>query len=362
METAFNIATSVNLVNSKSENFFFTMAHFNREYANSTASGSLLTSDPILTGGASTGGALPGKPVAEERPRKNTPRPSGSTRTSVTGAVSEQERNVFLTSYLEAALFAMSDVQNQAESPSSGTKRRRKNVGDTSREIGDRDTGRKSGETNKDTGKTGKETEETGKETGDGDRKNDSVERVKDIERGKDIVAAETPLGGERSVRVRSRNSSATPLIEEPPGFWRRCLRIRRRGNRFPLKNDLARKGKNFVVFVEGDFVRICINDDYVRRLMFEICQRCDAVVFFRVSPQEKGKVVSMVRDLDPRATTLAIGDGANDCTMISTAHVGVGIKGKEGMQAFSVRTTNTHMHAHTVTCMHTLLHACTHC
>jgi len=31
---------------------------------------------------------------------------------------------------------------------------------------------------------------------------------------------------------------------------------------------------------------------------------------------------------------TLAIGDGANDISMIQAAHVGIGINGKEGMQA----------------------------
>ena len=31
---------------------------------------------------------------------------------------------------------------------------------------------------------------------------------------------------------------------------------------------------------------------------------------------------------------TLAIGDGGNDVAMIQEAHVGVGISGKEGMQA----------------------------
>ena len=31
---------------------------------------------------------------------------------------------------------------------------------------------------------------------------------------------------------------------------------------------------------------------------------------------------------------TLAIGDGANDVSMIQAAHVGVGISGNEGMQA----------------------------
>ncbi len=30
----------------------------------------------------------------------------------------------------------------------------------------------------------------------------------------------------------------------------------------------------------------------------------------------------------------LAVGDGANDVSMIQTAHVGVGVRGKEGLQA----------------------------
>lgn len=36
----------------------------------------------------------------------------------------------------------------------------------------------------------------------------------------------------------------------------------------------------------------------------------------------------------DYEPVTLAIGDGANDCSMIQEAHVGVGIIGKEGKQA----------------------------
>lgn len=44
--------------------------------------------------------------------------------------------------------------------------------------------------------------------------------------------------------------------------------------------------------------------------------------------------------DLVKKATrriTLSIGDGANDCNMILRAHIGVGIKGNEGNQAFNV-------------------------
>jgi phospholipid-transporting ATPase len=37
------------------------------------------------------------------------------------------------------------------------------------------------------------------------------------------------------------------------------------------------------------------------------------------------------IREKDPLATTLAIGDGANDVNMITAAHVGIGISGLEG-------------------------------
>lgn len=46
--------------------------------------------------------------------------------------------------------------------------------------------------------------------------------------------------------------------------------------------------------------------------------------------------VVSMVKQFEG-SVTLAIGDGANDCGMILSADVGVGLRGAEGMQAFSV-------------------------
>jgi phospholipid-transporting ATPase len=41
-----------------------------------------------------------------------------------------------------------------------------------------------------------------------------------------------------------------------------------------------------------------------------------------------------MVKDKMPGKATLAIGDGANDVSMITAAHIGVGISGLEGQQA----------------------------
>ncbi len=41
-----------------------------------------------------------------------------------------------------------------------------------------------------------------------------------------------------------------------------------------------------------------------------------------------------MVQKALPSKITLAIGDGANDVAMLMKAHIGIGIAGKEGMQA----------------------------
>merc|ERR1712032_1214337 len=50
-----------------------------------------------------------------------------------------------------------------------------------------------------------------------------------------------------------------------------------------------------------------------------------------RLSPLQKKQLVQLVRRMDKKAVTLAIGDGANDVPMIQGAHIGVGIRGKEG-------------------------------
>ncbi|EEB16029.1 ATPase, class I, type 8B, putative [Pediculus humanus corporis] len=70
-----------------------------------------------------------------------------------------------------------------------------------------------------------------------------------------------------------------------------------------------------------------------LEQLFLEITCSCKSVICCRVTPLQKAKVVEMIKK-NKRAVTLAIGDGANDVSMIKAAHIGVGISGQEGMQA----------------------------
>ena len=71
------------------------------------------------------------------------------------------------------------------------------------------------------------------------------------------------------------------------------------------------------------------------RRQLLAIGQACRSVIACRLTPVQKQQLVALVKfDSVPRSTTLSIGDGANDVSMIREADVGIGIIGKEGKQA----------------------------
>lgn len=70
-----------------------------------------------------------------------------------------------------------------------------------------------------------------------------------------------------------------------------------------------------------------------IERDFLDLSVMCKAVICCRVSPLQKAMVVKLVKR-HLKALLLAIGDGANDVSMIQAAHVGVGISGMEGQQA----------------------------
>jgi phospholipid-translocating ATPase len=68
--------------------------------------------------------------------------------------------------------------------------------------------------------------------------------------------------------------------------------------------------------------------------LFVDLAILADSVICCRASPSQKAGLVNAIRERVPESVTLAIGDGANDIAMIQEAHVGIGITGKEGLQA----------------------------
>uniref|UniRef100_A0A8C2WCM0 ATPase phospholipid transporting 11A n=1 Tax=Cyclopterus lumpus TaxID=8103 RepID=A0A8C2WCM0_CYCLU len=69
--------------------------------------------------------------------------------------------------------------------------------------------------------------------------------------------------------------------------------------------------------------------------IFLEICRNCSAVLCCRMAPLQKAQVQkTLIKASKEHPITLAIGDGANDVSMILEAHVGIGIMGKEGRQA----------------------------
>ncbi|XP_065668922.1 phospholipid-transporting ATPase VA isoform X2 [Hydra vulgaris] len=64
-----------------------------------------------------------------------------------------------------------------------------------------------------------------------------------------------------------------------------------------------------------------------------EIARYCESVICCRAAPLQKAAVVSLIRE-NLKVMSLAIGDGANDVSMLQMAEIGVGIAGEEGVQA----------------------------
>jgi phospholipid-translocating ATPase len=87
------------------------------------------------------------------------------------------------------------------------------------------------------------------------------------------------------------------------------------------------------------------------RDMFYRLILRIDSVICCRASPAQKALLVRAVRKASSSSArrwlpsfcsatgplTLAIGDGANDLAMLAAAHVGVGISGREGLQAARV-------------------------
>ncbi|KAK8703459.1 hypothetical protein V6N13_047118 [Hibiscus sabdariffa] len=88
----------------------------------------------------------------------------------------------------------------------------------------------------------------------------------------------------------------------------------------------------HLALIIDGNSLVYILEKDLESEL-FDIATSCKVVLCCRVAPLQKAGIVDLIKSRTDDMT-LAIGDGANDVSMIQMADVGVGICGQEGRQA----------------------------
>ena len=103
------------------------------------------------------------------------------------------------------------------------------------------------------------------------------------------------------------------------------------------IKEYKNNKNNQHALIVSGDSLVKITSHEKVWNKFMALADKMNVVIAWRVSPKQKSEIVLIMKNRFPDKTTLAIGDGANDVNMITTADVGVGISGVEGQQASRV-------------------------
>lgn len=109
------------------------------------------------------------------------------------------------------------------------------------------------------------------------------------------------------------------------------------------VMEDIQAESVHSVVVVDGHTLSVIENSEELCAQFYAVVPLVDSVICCRASPAQKALLVKTVRSRlrkmkgAHRGLTLAIGDGANDLAMIQASHVGIGISGKEGLQAARV-------------------------
>ena len=198
----------------------------------------------------------------------------------------------------------------------------------------------------------------------DGDNKNE--EKKNDInnneEKKNKIVENKEDIISTNSLDKKEINNDNKEITKEKSS-------IDKENNNIQEKNNFPSKFALIISSDESDELNILSLNYELEILFYELSSRCNSVLCCRVSPIQKAKMVHLIQrftklehkkgsnyykylnqnqkfseeqnsnktrmnPLRDSVITLAIGDGANDVNMITSAHVGVGIIGLEGKQA----------------------------
>ena len=94
-------------------------------------------------------------------------------------------------------------------------------------------------------------------------------------------------------------------------------------------------ESQHLIVIIDGETLTHILGVPAMEELFLSLTCTCKSVLACRTSPEQKRLLVKLVKKgVKPTPVTLAIGDGANDVSMIQEAQVGIGISGREGTQA----------------------------
>ena len=105
--------------------------------------------------------------------------------------------------------------------------------------------------------------------------------------------------------------------------------------NEFVIQNEnLMAQGKKRAMVIENVALSHIMESSHTEMNFVRVSKTCEAVICCRLRPGQKADVVKMIKKDDKSIMTLAVGDGANDVSMIKEAHVGIGIFGNEGLRA----------------------------
>ncbi|XP_032977919.1 phospholipid-transporting ATPase FetA-like [Rhinolophus ferrumequinum] len=140
-------------------------------------------------------------------------------------------------------------------------------------------------------------------------------------------------VDGSDAETIRQELSSAIdkmkpkPLLESDP--INNCFTTK---PKVPFRIPEEVPNGNYGLIINGYSLAYALERNLEVELLRTACM-CKGVICCRMTPLQKAQVVELVKRYK-KAVTLAIGDGANDVSMIKAAHIGVGISSQEGTQA----------------------------
>ena len=105
-------------------------------------------------------------------------------------------------------------------------------------------------------------------------------------------------------------------------------FKLKQRFNEYKQKIEID----PYIFIIDGDTLDLALK--HCEDEFFTTAMQAPSVVCCRCSPTQKRIIVKTIKKFIGDGRTAAVGDGGNDVAMIQEADVGIGIVGKEGLQA----------------------------